>query len=361
MRTPRGELGRWPALGSLALAALIAAGAGGCASTKKRWNVYWENDSFVGTDGSYTNGTEVEYTDSLGAAPKWLQGLGDTRFVRALSVELPEEDQQGGVDTADNPRHSILDTIERRYSVAIGQQMYTPEDLSASTLIEDDRPYAGWLYGSLAIASIRVDHEELRRRDTKSEVKLQLGVVGPAAMGEEVQKWVHDLIGEEEPMGWDNQLSNEPGFVLSARRDYRLLFGKILGWEYDSIGHMSASLGNVLTQMTTGNVIRFGPSVSRDWPGKIVQPEALLLGEGHFDYHFFAGVDGRLVLRDIFLDGNTFKDSHSVDKEPTVADFVAGISARWKNVDLTFSIVARTDEFETEEDNDVFGAFSIRF
>ena len=281
--------------------------------------------------------------------------------MRALSVELPEEDQGGGEDTADNPQNSILDTIERRYSVAIGQHIYTPEDISTPAVIPDDRPYAGWLYSSLAIASIRLDHDEGRRRDTKSEVKLQLGVVGPASRAEEIQKWTHDLLNDEEPMGWDNQLSNELGIILSARRDFRLLFGKIGGWEYDSIGHMSTSLGNVLTQLTTGNMVRFGPSVSRDWPGKIIQPEALLLGEGNFDYHFFMGVDGRLVVHDIFLDGNTFEDSHSVDKEPLVADFFAGISTKWRNTDVTLSMVHRTEEFETEPDNNVFGAISVRF
>ncbi len=347
-------------LGALALTALIASGVSGCEATKKRWNVYWENDGFVGSDGSYTNGLEVEYTDTLADAPGFIQGIADTKLVRALSVELPEEDQ-GGEDTADNPQNSILDTVERRYSVAIGQHMYTPEDIETAALIPDDRPYAGWLYSSLAIASIRLDHDEGRRRDTKSEIKLNLGVVGPAAHAEEVQKWVHDLIGDQEPQGWDNQLENELGIILSARRDYRLLFGKVFGWEYDSIGHMSSSLGNVLTQVTTGNTVRVGPTVSRDWPGKIIQPDALMLGEGDFDYHFFAGVDGRLVLRDIFLDGNTFEDSHSVDKEPVVADFFAGLSTKWQNMEVTLSIVHRTDEFETEEGNNVFGALSVRF
>jgi hypothetical protein len=47
----------------------------------------------------------------------------------------------------------------------------------------------------------------------------------------------------------------------------------------------------------------------------------------------FGAVDGRAVARDIFLDGSTFRDSRSVNKEPFVADISAGvglIAGRWQ-------------------------------
>ncbi len=40
---------------------------------------------------------------------------------------------------------------------------------------------------------------------------------------------------------------------------------------------------------------------------------------------FCIGTQGRVVARNIFLDGNTFADSRSVDKEPVVADLLLGI------------------------------------
>jgi hypothetical protein len=42
--------------------------------------------------------------------------------------------------------------------------------------------------------------------------------------------------------------------------------------------------------------------------------------------YIIGAVDNRIVLRDIFLDGNTFADSHSVKKELHVADLTAGIA-----------------------------------
>ena len=62
----------------------------------------------------------------------------------------------------------------------------------------------------------------------------------------------------------------------------------------------------------------------------------------------FGAVDGRAVARDIFLDGNTFKDSPSVDKEPFVADLSYGIGLIAGRFQLTFQQVRRTKEFKTQ-------------
>ena len=41
-------------------------------------------------------------------------------------------------------------------------------------------------------------------------MELKLGVVGLASHAEDVQKEFHDMIGGDEPMGWDTQLPDEP-------------------------------------------------------------------------------------------------------------------------------------------------------
>lgn len=63
--------------------------------------------------------------------------------------------------------------------------------------------------------------------------------------------------------------------------------------------------------------------------------------------------------RNIFLDGNTFRDSRSVDKEPLVGDLQFGIAVTWRNVRLSYTHVLRTREFKTQGEADDFGAFSL--
>lgn len=94
----------------------------------------------------------------------------------------------------------------RRYGLSARQSIFTPEDKRRSDFIVDDRPYAGWLYGGLALLA-----------DTGKELdtfELNIGVVGPSSGGEWVQDNVHRTIGSTKAAGWDNQLEDELGVVL---------------------------------------------------------------------------------------------------------------------------------------------------
>ena len=64
--------------------------------------------------------------------------------------------------------------------------------------------------------------------------------------------------------------------------------------------------------------------------------------------------------RNIFLDGNTFRSSPSVDKEPLVADLQAGVSVFSRSgLRLDVSVVHRTQEFEHQGGADNFGIVSF--
>ena len=76
-------------------------------------------------------------------------------------------------------------------------------------------------------------------------------------------------------------------------------------------------------------------------------------------WYFFAGLEGRYVARNIFLDGNTFADSHSVSKNPFVGEFQAGAAVTWGHLRLTFTHILRTREFEGQTQPDQFGAISL--
>jgi len=74
--------------------------------------------------------------------------------------------------------------------------------------------------------------------------------------------------------------------------------------------------------------------------------------------YILGAVDNRLVLRDIFLDGNTFTDSHSVDKKTFVADLATGIAFNYGRFMITATQILRTREFESQDKTHNFGAIS---
>ena len=55
--------------------------------------------------------------------------------------------------------------------------------------------------------------------------------------------------------------------------------------------------------------------------------------------------EGRAVACDIFLDGNTFDDSHSVDGEYFVPDLTGVVGLRYKALNLAYAYTYRTQEY----------------
>ena len=86
-----------------------------------------------------------------------------------------------------------------------------------------------------------------------------------------------------------------------------------------------------------------------------------LFGGTGFAWYVFASAEGRAIARNIFLDGNTFRDSLSVDKRPFVADFQLGAVLHFDNLELTYTYVARTEEFETQGSAQQFGSVGITY
>ena len=79
-------------------------------------------------------------------------------------------------------------------------------------------------------------------------------------------------------------------------------------------------------------------------------------GGGH-EWYLFAGVDGRVVAHNIFLDGNTFRESASVDRRNFVYDFKAGISMRIAPMRISLTHVQRSPEFTTPLGNGAIQRF----
>ena len=107
--------------------------------------------------------------------------------------------------------------------------------------------------------------------------------------------------------------------------------------------------------------MRAGWRVPADFGSYLIRPT----GDGNPDsgrpgwgWFVFAAVDGRVVVRDVTLDGNTFEESPSVEKEPLVADLYAGAGVTTPWGQLRYAQAYRTKEFEGQRDSQVFGSIS---
>ena len=186
-------------------------------------------------------------------------------------------------------------------------------------------------------------------------------------------KFVHELIGSQSPNGWDNQIKNELGLAVVYERKWRLLYSGTVGKSgLDIIPHLGGALGNVYTYANAGMEARIGWNIPRDFGTSLIRPagesnaplnakDPRLSRDQDFSLYVFAMADGRGVLRNIFLDGNTFTDSHSVDKKYFVADVGVGVGLIIHSFKLCYTHVLRTKEFKGQKGDQVFGSITLAF
>lgn len=248
----------------------------------------------------------------------------------------------------------------RRYEITFGQSIFTPDDTGSSNPDPDDRPYAGWLYAGISLV------QDTDRRQLDS-LQLLAGVVGPHSLSRKAQNDWHQFIGVSDAEGWDYQIHNEPGIMLSYDRKWRLLQPLGGGFAVDAIPEVGATAGNVMTYAQIGTLLRFGRNLEADYGPARIRPA--LSGttyfngdymEDPFGFYVYVGAQGRAVARNVFLDGNTFRDSRDVDKEVLVGDITGGVALFWSNdIKLDAGFTYRTREFEGQDANAKFANINL--
>jgi lipid A 3-O-deacylase len=308
--------------------------------------VNFENDLFAGTDREYTNGLKLSW-----ASANLDDYLTDPCLPQALKIV---NRHLRFVDKGDYAARNMV--------VSLGQAMFTPADRARTTLDPNDRPYAGWLYFGLAYNS--------RTPERMRTYELDLGMVGPQAYAKQAQDFIHDFRGIPRFMGWANQIPDEPGlqFTYEIKRRRLLETPKNLP-NIDVIPHYGVTLGNVSDYLNAGAEFRAGYSLPDDFGTSAIRPggnnsaplstrdEAV--GYAAKGVHVFASFDARAVLRNIFLDGNTFRSSPSVDKRPVVGDLALGLAWSWRRGKIAYAHYLRTKEFYRQRSAQQFGSITF--
>ena len=298
-----------------------------------------ENDDLANNgDQHYTQDIRLSYLLSEERTPAWSAHLTDHLPSFGIREEVP------------------------RFGLVIGQNIYTPKNIYTPAMVATDRPYAGWLYLGAILQRRGVTG---RQTPVLDNFELDLGVLGPDSLAQDTQTWWHALGGWVIPQGWHNQLKSEPGIDLKYDRQWK--FSRTppeAGWGLEFIPHAGVSLGTVQTFAVGGGIVRAGYNIPDDFGVQNIDSLASQAGgrtsrTRPFGAYLFAGLDGRAVARNAFLDGNLWRPSLSVRKEPLVGDFKFGAVLAFKHLDLALSYIERTREFKGQSRNDHFGSISL--
>lgn len=297
----------------------------------------WENDGafikpYKSSDRHYTNGV---------------------KFDVAFDHFLP----QAWVDLV--PGAGRFQNKSEATGVVFGQSLFTSIDIQRKVRLPDDRPYAGWLY-----TGVYYQRADLKKLD---HFELDIGVVGgDRSVGESMQKFIHAIVPEEvTPQGWEDQLSNEVGIVAKYQRRWRLRLSADSPnrppVDFDLIPEAGFMFGNVFTNANAAATLRIGANLPNDFgPVRLAQfRDVTGTVDGPWSVYVFGRAGGELVGRNIFLDGNTFANSVSVDRKPVVGEVAVGIAGRFKKLEFSWAFTWRSEEFREQDHPDAFGAMSL--
>lgn len=284
--------------------------------------IFTENDLFSRskTDQWYTNGLRIVY--------------------------LPRKQEWNALEEFNRLARRFYDPqAVVRIGFTLGQDIYTPRDIRNPNPQPWDRPWAGWSYiGAVAQAA---------SPDTQDTVELNIGAIGPSSGARSIQTRWHRMIGAPKPEGWANQIGDELGINLVWKHQIRRQY---LCNSLDLIPHYGLALGNIYTYASAGATLRVGQNLSGFGDDRSVtslRRGASISGfcmppdPKDLEWQLFARTEGRLVAHNIFLDGNTFRDSASVTRRPWAWDVAAGASVRFlENFRITFTQTWRSMEFK---------------
>lgn len=334
----------WAALAMATFGVSIAFAQDEVPSSGRTFGVYVENDARVvggpGSDQGYSSGIKFSYLSAEDRIPSWA-----------------------------NPALSTMNILEQErrksksnFGFALGHQIYTPNNTTTSDFIPNDRPYAAWLYMAFSAHFKTPTHGHYW--------ELALGVVGPEAMGPSVQNEFHRIIGSARVNGWEHQLGTEPTLQLSYQQ--RLKSFEVFqnrSRVFDVIPFYGAGLGNVLVAAHAGALVRIGYHLPDDLGPTRPSPTGgdIFISPKptgpHSDWSFygFAGARGHAIAHSIFLDGNTFRKSHSVKKYPFVGETEFGAAGELGNWNLIWRFVTKTPEFEEKSRFNSFGSMTLSY
>lgn len=263
----------------------------------------WSNDFEYQTDYYYTNGFAFEvFAPCIAESPVNLILL----------------------------KHSSNDFV--LYGATMLQDIFTPK---AKFYIPDqlngDRPFASYIL--LGVKKISFN----RKNRVKLYSELQIGVLGPAALGEEVQNGIHKLLPTSSKVnGWENQISNSLMINYSAYIEKNILFSKL----FETSGILLAQLGLPFTNVGFGLQTRIGVF-------NILPSGFEFLSKRKWEMFLTLSAMGKIIGYNATLQGGLFSESvYTLNEINRFVGYASiGFTAIYKCVKLEYVQNFNTPEF----------------
>ena len=291
-------------------------------SFKNEFGFRSDNDSYLayGQDQYYTNGLILSYRHAL---------------------------NQEGI-------HRRL--AKKTCEIEAGQLMYNPSTGKINNIREVDRPFAAYLYAGGKF-------NWFFKNEQLIEFAVNLGTIGPKALGKEVQEGLHEAVGFYRISGWEYQVNNETGINTSLR--YSTLIERKQP-DNDFTLNTYANIGTTFSGAGAGILFRAGRinklfnSVSTN--SRIVNSRTDSLPAK--EIFFFTRPMLHYVAYDATIQGGMFlRDKGPVTFDPKKFQYSQefGINYAVDRWTLNFSIIFKSRDVKTQDTPHQYGSAMIYY
>jgi hypothetical protein len=300
----------------LVLALVFSAGTGPVVAAQTALKLTLDNDEFAGLnkrDRWYTSGMRLSHLsrndpDHLGSGWAWQ--------LRRICPATRNAPATGGTS-----------------HISIGQNLYTQDQRLRTEPLSNDRPIAAYLYGTVGNRMQTVRGE--------SGVAIEVGVTGPAALGEPIQNGLHELIGVSRVPAWSYQLRPRLGVNLGFMCLGRAEIGGL-----SVLSQYEAWAGSTIAQASFAVAIAVGPGrTTAAIPGRArlhIPRDAKTNG-----WHLVVGVRGIWTGFDYLLDGSTFRYDNQVSSRHLTGEYFIGLGTTFfRDWQVGYVFSGRTHEFD---------------
>jgi hypothetical protein len=262
---------------------------------------------FIGNDDGYSSGVYVSFYQNHGS-----KNVNSPILMRWLDWLQSSEDY-----------------LQSYSGTTFGQIIVTPTEITNAIPDPNDVPYSGFLFAH------QVNVQDYGTYADKTSVTI--GLIGPGSGAEETQKFIHRLIGSDKPMGWDYQLKDEPVFQISKGRVYRSWISE--SGQIDFLWGGDIKIGTLESSTSVGAMMRFGNNMAYTYSSVLLNNDRstnpISLDDGWF---FYIGAQYHYIFNLIYLDGNTYKDSPSLDYDNSQLNGAVGFTYAWENFSLSLAL-----------------------
>lgn len=196
----------------------------------------FEGESYVGyrfdDDFLFIDNRDEQYTG--GVELEWLKPLHKVKIKRGIF----------------NP----FTQANRTINTVLGSTLYTPYNVSDSSIILNDRPFSSYIYASIGLTSFNL--QKTKRLTTE----FYLGIMGASLPGK-IQAALH-TIGDSAPAnGWHNKIAPKKQLVPNLKVNYQKSIISIQGLYFLNFSHFQYIHNYRMNAGLYLNNISFGPKI----------------------------------------------------------------------------------------------------